>query len=731
MSDRQMTADSPGLLRFRLAMQRTRLWVYVVGWLLAFLFKYLGALDIRYGHSIIALPGIGSALLFMALYKRGVTWARNWQWEVIDIALITWGVGISGGINSPWYIWYLTIAGAAAFVSGRRGALWVCVGNTAAYLGLLIALGDIGGADKQLFLALVRMAFLNGAAFFFLRGIADLQTQRQANKRLKENETRKVAELTRLTAVLEQRTRELETASVKIIEADRLKSQFLANMSHELRTPLNSIIGFSEILISRLEQTLAPKQLKFLGNIHDSGQHLLGIINDILDLSKIEAGKMEMNPELFPLRPVVDGVAMVMRGVAGKRDIHFDLQIPEGLPPLEADPAKFKQVLYNLLANAVKFSPDATTITVRAARVAADGASPASDQLRLSVIDQGIGIDPKDHELIFEEFRQADGSSTRPFTGTGLGLALVRKFVELHQGTITVESAQGQGSTFTVTLPFRYRGRSGEALPPLPVFSSDDLRPRILVVEDDPTAYEKISLDLLAAAYLPVRARNGEEACRLAAAIRPAAITLDLVLPGLDGWEVLKSLKADPETRAIPVIIISMMDNRELGLTLGADDYFLKPVDRDQLISRLRQMAPPAPAAEHHILLVDDDPDVHDLLGEMLEPLGYRLDHAYSGREGMELAARRLPALVILDLMMREMNGFETAARLKADPKTAHLPILVLTAKDLTQGDRDRLRDHIAALVHKGDGGPMQLVNVIQSLLRRQGPPPEVSHAAV
>ncbi len=725
-----MTAESPGLLRFRLAMQRTRLWVYVFGWGLAFLFKYLGALDIRYGNSVIAIPGVASALLFMLLYRRDAAWVRNWHWVVIDIALITWGVGISGGIDSPWFIWYLTIAGAAAFVSGRRGALWVCIGNTAAYLGLLIALGDIRGPDTNFFLALVRMAFLNGAAFFFLRGIADLQTERQANKRLKENETRKIAELTRLTAVLEQRTLELEAANLKTLEADRLKSQFLANMSHELRTPLNSIIGFSEILISRLEQSIAPKQLKFLGNIHASGQHLLGIINDILDLSKIEAGKMEMNPELFPLRPVVEGVITVMRGVAGKREVAFAVEIPEGLPPIEADPTKFKQVLYNLLANAVKFSPDRTTITVRAARLPAAGTPPASDMLQLAVIDQGIGIDPRDHNLIFEEFRQADGSSTRPFTGTGLGLALVKKFVELHQGTIDVESEPGKGSRFTVTLPFRYRGSKGEALAPLPVFSADDPRPRILVVEDDPTAYEKISLDLLASSYLPVRARNGEEACRLAVALRPAAITLDLVLPGVDGWEVLKALKADPVTRDIPVIIISMMDNRELGLTLGADDYFLKPVDKDQLIARLRQMAPLTAQAQHRILLVDDDADIHDLLGEMLEPLGYRLDHAYNGREGVELAGLHLPALVILDLMMREMNGFEAAARLKADPRTAHLPILVLTAKDLSQGERDRLNQHIAALVRKGDGGHEQLVNVIHSLLRRQSPPLEAPHVA-
>jgi signal transduction histidine kinase/CheY-like chemotaxis protein len=716
-------AAGSGYVRFQLAIQQTRAAVYALGGLIAVVFRRAGILQVSL-PAIVTVTGVAlaSVVFFAVVYRRGL--GRGWPvrpeplWLACDVALTTAGVYITGGIASEWFIWYIAIAGAAAFVVGRSGAFRVGVACTASYVLVLAAMGQIQGVDRNLFLALGRMTFLYAASAFFLRGTADLQQRRLVISRLQENESRKVAELTRLTAALDQRTRELAEANVKIREADRLKSQFLANMSHELRTPLNSIIGFSEILSSRLAGQVPEKQLRFLHNINVSGQHLLAIINDILDLSKIEAGRMELHPERFPLYGIISGVCTIMKGVTGTRDISLVTDIPEDLPPIEADPVKTKQILYNLIANAVKFSPEHSAVTIRVRRLAAGDSPLGQEALQIEVIDQGIGIDPKDRDLIFREFQQADGTSTRQYEGTGLGLALVKKFVDLHGGSVDVHSQVGHGSNFVVLLPVRFQGH-GRRAPSPPAPPPADSRHRIVVVEDDPTAYETLSRDLAAAGYLPVRARHGEEALSLVRKTHPSAVTLDLVLPGLDGWEILKALKQDAETQDIPVIIVSMIDNRELGFALGATDYFLKPVNTAHLVERLGEIVPSAPA-HPRLLLIDDDEAVHAMLEDLLSPLGYRLDHASSGAEGIEKATRETPSLVLLDLMMQGMDGFEVAARLKSQPRTERLPILVLTAKDLSPEERRRLSGKINALVQKGDGSPSRLVAAIRDLV----PPP-------
>ena len=289
-------------------------------------------------------------------------------------------------------------------------------------------------------------------------------------RHLRLDEARRVEELTRLTTALDQRNRELAEANLRIREADRLKSQFLANMSHELRTPLNSIIGFSDILLARLPESFPDKQRRFLENIHASGQHLLAIINDILDLSKIEAGKMELQPEPLERGAASSrGCAPSSAGTAKRRNIDLRGHLPEDLPPLEADPVKLKQILFNLVSNAVKFSPDGSTVWITRRAPAPRPSRPWDwDAIQLAVVDHGIGIDPRNHRLIFEEFRQVDQSATRAHGGTGLGLALVRRLVEMHGGTITVDSAPGQGSTFTVTLPQTLRRRRRARCAPRP-----------------------------------------------------------------------------------------------------------------------------------------------------------------------------------------------------------------------------------------------------------------------
>jgi CheY-like chemotaxis protein len=330
------------------------------------------------------------------------------------------------------------------------------------------------------------------------------------------------------------------------------------------------------------------------------------------------------------------------------------------------------------------------------------------------VRDEGIGIDPAHHALVFEEFRQVDGTARREFGGTGLGLALVKKFVELQGGHVAVQSALGAGSTFSFSLPVRSRAAVISRVPEPPPPRAPAIR--VLVVEDDANAYELIASALGSAGYLSIRARHGDEAVRMARESHPAAVTLDLVLPGMDGWEVLKHLKGDAATRNIPVVIISMIDNRDLGMALGADDYFVKPVDRDRLLARLHEIvaARGGNGAQPRVLVIDDDASVHALMAEEFSNLGFALEKALSGEDGLRLADEQTPDVIILDLMMPGMSGFEVATLLKSNPRTAGIPILILTSKEISQGDRQLLHPNVASFVQKGRSAKEQLVSEIR-----------------
>jgi signal transduction histidine kinase/DNA-binding response OmpR family regulator len=683
------------VLRFDLAIQRNHILVYTLALLTGLAGKALGVFEMRMGVALFlwALASLSSACLYL-LYKRGID--RRYLaplWISSDIFFVTMGVYASGGIASIVYVWYAATASSAAFAAGKKAAFYASAMNVVAYVGVLLYMGQATLTNGVMFAALARMIFVFGASYFFLIGVANLQEKHLLIRQLEMAESRKVMELTRLTE-------ELAEANRRIQEADRLKSQFLANMSHELRTPMNSIIGFSEILVERLDQKIDPKHIGFLRHIHSSGQHLLGIINDILDLSKIEAGKMEIYAEFFSIAPVIDSVCNMMRGMTKTNPV-FMLEIADDLPQIETDLAKFKQVLFNLLSNAVKFSPAGKPIIVRAT---VDGGSIA-----VAVQDHGIGIDAVHHQLIFEEFRQVDGTARREFGGTGLGLALVKKFVELQGGHVSVDSKLGEGSTFSFMLPVRSRAAVVTRVPETPQPRAE----RVLVVEDDPNAYELIASAISSAGFLPIRAHHGDEALRLAKESQPVAVTLDLVLPGVDGWEVLKRLKADAATCALPVVIISMIENRDLGIALGADDYFVKPVDRERFLSRLRGLARGEPGTKH-LLIIDDDPAVHALLDEDLSGLGFDIARAFSGVEGLQKAEERLPDVVILDLMMPGMSGMEVAGALKQNVRTANIPIVVLTSKEITNEDRLQLHDHVATLVPKGNSAREQLVREIR-----------------
>jgi signal transduction histidine kinase/DNA-binding response OmpR family regulator len=705
-----MSSDGESVLRFDLAVQKSHPLVYTAAFLTALAGHAFGVFTLNVPvAAAVWLASLACTAAMHLLLLRGVDRnILNPVWIGVDVLLVTAGVYASGGIVSPWFVWYLATSSSTAFVLGKRASFIVSGVNVIAYVSMLLLMGQASFFNAAMLLAITRMLILLGASLFFLAGIANLQQKRLVIRELEAAQAREVAELQRLTVELQQRGAELTEANRRIQEADRMKSQFLANMSHELRTPMNSIIGFSEILIDRLDGSIDVKHLGFIRHILTSGQHLLGIINDILDLSKIEAGRMEVYAERFDLKPIIESVCLVMRGMAKHHVPRFIIEVPADLPAIESDLAKFKQILYNLLSNATKFSPADAPITVRAMHAG----GPDDGTITVSVRDEGLGIDAKHHDVIFEEFRQIDGTARREFGGTGLGLALVRKFVQLQGGWIRVESAPGHGSTFSFTLPVRSSAavvtRTPDVIPP------EARTERVLVVEDDAHAYELIATALGSAGYLSVRARHGEEALRLARESRPIAVTLDLVLPGLDGWEVLKALKSDAATRDIPVVIISRVDERELGVALGADDYFVKPVDRDHLLERVRALT----ASRARLLLIDDDTALHTILGEELSRLGYTIESAFTGESGIAAAKETAPDVIILDLMMPGMSGFEVAGLLKDNPATARIPILVLTSKEISADDRRELQSRVAACVQKGQSARDQLVSEIRRMTR-------------
>ncbi|MCU0291097.1 MAG: response regulator, partial [Thermoanaerobaculaceae bacterium] len=523
-----------------------------------------------------------------------------------------------------------------------------------------------------------------------------------------------------LRAADRQRAEALAEANARLLEADQMKSRFLATMSHELRTPLNSIIGFSTILRTRIGDQLDPRYLKFLDNIRTSGEHLLAMISDILDLSKVEAGRLELHPETVQVPGLVDGVCDIVRALAKERRIEVAVDVPSDLPEVTADPVRVKQILLNLLSNAVKFAYEGSTVRVAIGVLEAEASPLHVRALSLSIADRGIGIAPADQHVIFEEFRQVFQTDGRTYGGTGLGLALVKRLVELHRGSITVDSTLGEGSTFTVVLPVQFEGN--ETSGPHVTLAAAVEGTRVLVVEDDPAAFERIRHDLQGAGYQVAWSRTGTDAVALAMDQHPAAIVLDIVLPGRDGWDILRDLKGHPETSRIPVIIVSVLANHELGLALGAEAYFTKPVDREHLLARLAELVPQPPATEPSVLLIDDEATLHELVDEMLRGHGYQLRHAFSGTEGLEMSHLDPPDVIILDLMMPGIDGFEVATRLKADPATRGIPIVVLTARDTTREERLRLRGKIEVLLNKGDSGTTKLAPLIRSLLAHRPP---------
>lgn len=544
------------------------------------------------------------------------------------------------------------------------------------------------------------------------------ELQRQGEELAMQNEelSSQADELRAQQHALEEKNREVE-------RANRAKSEFLANMSHELRTPLNSIIGFSEVLEDLKFGQLNETQRKYIHNINTSGMHLLQLINDVLDLSKVEAGKMSLHYEDFQISAALHDIETAMRNELGKKNISFDMEIDEGLASLNADKQKVRQIMLNLLSNAVKFTQEGGKIKVCATGV--DGA------LQISVTDTGIGIRPEDIKRIFTRFQQLDSKTAREYQGTGLGLALTRKFVEMHGGKIWVESELGKGSTFTFTIPLRPKSK---AFPKEAAYSdvleNGNKCPLILVVEDDRKSSELLQGYLTGEGYKTATAGTGKEAIDKAKNLKPMAITLNVNLAGESGWKVLEKLKEMPETKDIPVIIVSMIEERDRGFSLGAVDFLVKPITREQLVQTLTKhgLTVRPETGPVHILVIDDEPKTVDLVAAVLEAEGYCVQKAYGGQEGMDLATKQGYDLIILDLMMPKVDGFDVVEKLKRHAGSKDVPIIIATAKDLTEDDLLKLRGKVESIAQKGRFSKEELLRDIKRIekarlkgLRKQG----------
>jgi signal transduction histidine kinase/DNA-binding response OmpR family regulator/HAMP domain-containing protein len=533
---------------------------------------------------------------------------------------------------------------------------------------------------------------------------------RMTERRTHEGGT--VAVYTDITDI-KQREVELERARGEAEQANQVKSEFLANMSHELRTPLNAIIGYSQILQEDAEDEGNTSAVADLKKIESAGNHLLGLINDILDLSKIEAGKMEVFIETIGLPALAEDVRLMVEPLAAKNGNALTVTCAPGLSSMECDVTKVKQSLLNLLSNASKFTKNGrVTLDIRP--------DPASGHILFAVSDTGIGMTEAQQARLFQAFNQADNSTTRKYGGTGLGLAITRSFARMLGGDVTVRSAPGAGSVFTLSLPAMPVTPAGAG--PAALDAEPAGAPRaealatILVTDDDPASRRIIGAHLAREGYRVVYASSGAEAIEMARQERPDAITLDIMMPQVDGWSVLRSLKADPELAPIPVVLVSLTADRGLGFALGAAAVLTKPVDRAELAAALREHCA---SVEHpSVLIVEDDPSISQLTERTVERLGLLPALAENGREALDwLEVNPVPQLILLDLLMPVMDGFEFLRHLRARADWRDIPVLVLTAKNLTEDERGELASMTQRVIAKGQSGHLGLTQVLREAM--------------
>lgn len=558
----------------------------------------------------------------------------------------------------------------------------------------ILSLGSVSGFSQQDIRTLETV--WNGLNTCLMGIRATAKTREQAQHLLESNqelEEQKI-ELQRQSTEVREQNVELELQRQQVEEATQLKSAFLSNMSHELRTPLNSIMALSRVLIMETEDILDNEKRNYLEVIARNGKKLLSLINDILDLSKIESGRMDLDPQSFSINHFLERIKEGFETICEEKGIEFVLNLEPELPLIESDENRVHQILQNLISNAVKFTNEGrVTIT----------ATSKESNILISVEDTGIGIDSEDLKYIFSEFRQVDGSSSRSFEGTGLGLAIAMKSAALIDGKIDVESTKSQGSCFKITLPISWQGMKNPLVPrggsPHHTLQRPDLK-TVMIVDDDQYTAQKIANYLKGAQYNTLIASSGKQALEMAKQNDIFAITLDIVMPDIDGWEVIQQLKNNASTSEIPVIIISVSDDQKTGFALGATDFITKPVDQNKLVQTLNNLNP---ATIKSVMVVDDNPIDRMSISRMLKSESLDVIEAEGGIHCLELIEEELPDVFLLDLMMPDMSGFEVLKKLRGLPQTMTTPILIVTSKILSEQEKQLLKNQMVAVIEKSN----------------------------
>ncbi len=586
----------------------------------------------------------------------------------------------------------------------------------------VISLGHLDRFDKNALEILSLSAMLINSSYASL--LANVKTEmlarhlKDSNQKLEvqseelqeqaEELQQQTNELQKGSDELQMQNQELELQRIQIEEANRLKSEFLSNMSHELRTPLNSVNALSQVLSMTAGTKLNDEENNYLKIINRNGKLLLSLINDILDLSKIEAGRIELLPQEINVENLLNQVIEIATPLAESKGLLLNMDLSNGIETLETDEAKLQQVLINVVGNAIKFTEKGEVFLK---------SRTGNNELFIDISDTGIGISEKDLPTIFEEFRQVDGSSARQFEGTGLGLAIVKKIIGLLGGNISVKSKLGEGSVFTIRIPLKWEN-PGILKNANMLSETKPVEPHqktILVVDDDPKMVAILSKYLNEEGYATIGATSGSEAVKLAAKYKPFAITLDIVMPDIDGFEVLQQLKNNVLTRDIPVIIVSVSDNNETGLALGALGYISKPVNKELLMAEINNLS----KSVRTIMVTDDNNFELTQMAQILETAGFKTLLAHNGAECLQKLEEEIPDLLILDLVMPETDGFEVLDRIRKKPETKNLPVIIVTAKNLSEDEKIRLRGRVITVITKGLSAPESFQNEIRRIIAK------------